>query len=155
MKEFEGKTVIVTGAGRATLKNGDPGSIGYGIDIAFAKQGANLVITGRNPKKLEGAKDEIEQTFGTRVLPVQADIAHGKDNESTVQGVVDKTIAEFGQIDALVNVAQASASGVSLADHTMEQFDLALYSGLYSTFLYMQKCFPHLKETREIGRAHV
>lgn len=148
MESFEGKTVIVTGAGRAALKNGEPGSIGYGIDIAFAKLGANLVITGRNVEKLKGAKDEIEQKFNTQVLALQANIAQGQDNESIVQSVVDKTIERFGRIDALVNVAQASASGVTLADHTLEQFDLALYSGLYSTFLYMQKCYPHLKETK-------
>ena len=47
---FTGKTVIVTGGGKATLKDGSAGSIGYGIDIAFAKEGANLVITGRDRK---------------------------------------------------------------------------------------------------------
>ena len=43
----------------------------------------------------------------------------------------------FGRIDVLINNAQASASGVTLADHTTEQFDLAVYSGLYATFHYM------------------
>ena len=148
MKDFEGKTVIVTGAGKATLKNGDAGSIGFGIDIAFAKRGANLVITGRNMDKLNGAKKDIESKYGVQVLPLQADVSASNNNEEIVQGVVDKTIAEFGRIDALVNVAQASASGVSIEDHTMDQFNLALYSGLYATFLYMQKCYPHLKETK-------
>ena len=148
MKDFEGKTVIVTGAGKATLKNGDAGSIGFGIDIAFAKRGANLVITGRNMDKLNGAKKDIESKYGVQVLPLQADVSASNNNEEIVQGVVDKTIAEFGRIDALVNVAQASASGVSIKDHTMDQFNLALYSGLYATFLYMQKCYPHLKETK-------
>lgn len=148
MKDFEGKTVIVTGAGKATLKNGDAGSIGFGIDIAFAKRGANLVITGRNMDKLNGAKKDIESKYGVKVLPLQADVSASNNNEEIVQGVVDKTIAEFGRIDALVNVAQASASGVSIKDHTMDQFNLALYSGLYATFLYMQKCYPHLKETK-------
>ena len=36
MGYFEGKTVIVTGGGKATLKDGSAGSIGYGIDVAFA-----------------------------------------------------------------------------------------------------------------------
>ena len=148
MGYFTGKTVIVTGAGRATLKNGDPGSIGYGIGIAFAKEGANLVITGRNVAKLEAAKEELEREYGIEVLAVQADISAGGDNEATVQNVVDQTIAKFGRIDALVNNAQASASGVTIADHTMDQFNLALYSGLYSAFLYMQKCYPYLKETK-------
>lgn len=51
-----GKTAIITGAGRAVLSDGSCGSIGYGIATAFAKEGANLVITGRNVKKLEEAK---------------------------------------------------------------------------------------------------
>ena len=46
-----GKTAIITGAGRAVLKDGSCGSIGYGIATAYAKEGANLVITGRNVKK--------------------------------------------------------------------------------------------------------
>ena len=45
-------------------------------------------------------------------------------------------------------VSQASASGVTLADHTTEQFDLAIYSGLYATFYYMQACYPYFKETQ-------
>ena len=148
MGKFEGKTVVITGGGRAVLKDGRPGSIGYGTAIAFAREGADLVITGRNTAKLESAKEGLEREFGVAVLPVQADVEAGADNEATVQNVVDKAIGRFGRIDALVNNAQASASGVTLADHTMAQFDLAIYSGLYATFLYMQKCYPHLKRTR-------
>lgn len=145
---FTGKTVIVTGGGKATLKDGSAGSIGYGIDIAFAKEGANLVITGRNVAKLEAAKESLEAEYGVSVLPVAADVSAGQDNEAVVQNVIDQATAKFGRIDALVNNAQASASGVTIADHTMDQFDLAIYSGLYATFLYMQKAYPHLKETR-------
>ena len=65
-----------------------------------------------------------------------------------MQNVIDETIAKFGRIDVLINNAQASASGVTLADHTTEQFDLALYSGLYAAFYYMKACYPHLKETK-------
>ena len=145
---FDGKTVIVTGGGKATLKDGAAGSIGYGIDIAFAKEGANLVITGRNVAKLEDAKESLEAEYGIKVLPVQADVSAGQDNEAVVQNVIDKAIEEFGRIDAVVNNAQASASGVTIADHTMDQFNLAIYSGLYATYLYMQKAYPHLKETK-------
>ena len=143
-----GKTAIITGAGRAVLKDGSCGSIGYGIDIAFAKEGANLVITGRNVAKLEAAKESLEAEYGVKVLPVQADVSAGQDNEAVVQNVIDKAIEEFGRIDAVVNNAQASASGVTIADHTMDQFNLAIYSGLYATYLYMQKAYPHLKETK-------
>ena len=51
MSFLKGKTAIITGAGKAVLTDGNCGSIGYGIATAYAKEGANLVLTGRNLKK--------------------------------------------------------------------------------------------------------
>ena len=48
----------------------------------------------------------------------------------------------------LINNAQASASGVSIADHTTEQFNLAMYSGLYAAFYYMKACYPYLAKSK-------
>lgn len=144
---LKNKTAIITGGGRAVLSDGTCGSIGYGIATAYAKEGANLVLTGRNKQKLDDAKEELERLYGIKVLSVQADVSAESDNEATVQRVVDAAIEEFGRIDVLINNAQASASGVPLADHTTAQFDLALYSGLYATFYYMKACYPHLKKT--------
>ena len=113
-----GKTAIITGAGRAVLSDGRCGSIGYGIATAYAKEGANLVITGRNVQKLTDAKEELERLYGIKVLPVQADVSAGADNKAVVDNVVKQAIDTFGRIDVLINNAQASASGVTLADHT-------------------------------------
>ena len=148
MSFLKGKTAIITGAGRAVLSDGRCGSIGYGIAAAYAKEGANLVITGRNVKKLTDAKEELERLYHIQVLTVQADVNAGADNEAVVANVVKQAKDTFGRIDVLINNAQASASGVTLADHTTEQFDLAVYSGLYATFYYMKACYPHLKETK-------
>ena len=142
-----GKTAIITGAGRAVLKDGSCGSIGYGIATAYAKEGANLVITGRNVKKLEAAKQELESLYGIKVLTVQADVCAGGDNEATVANVVKQAVDTFGGIQVLINNAQASASGVPLTEHTTEQFDLAIYSGLYAAFYYMKACYPYLAES--------
>ncbi len=143
-----GKTAIITGAGRAVLSDGRCGSIGYGIATAYAKEGANLVITGRNLQKLEAAKEELERLYGIKVLTLQADVNEGADNEAVVNGVIKAAIDTFGRIDVLINNAQASASGVKIEDHTTEQFNLAMFSGLYATFYYMKACYPHLKETK-------
>lgn len=145
---LKGKTAIITGAGRAVLSDGRCGSIGYGIATAYAKEGANLVITGRNVKKLEDAKEELERLYGIQVLILQADVNAGADNEAVVENVVKQTVETFGGIDVLINNAQASASGVALAEHTTDQFNLALYSGLYATFHYMKACYPHLVKSR-------
>ena len=105
-----GKTAVITGGGRAVLSDGGCGSIGYGIAVAYAKEGANLVITGRNVKKLEDAKEELERLYGVNVLPVQADVSKDGDNEKVVRNVVDRAVETFGGIDVLINNAQASAS---------------------------------------------
>lgn len=137
MKQMDGKTVIITGGGKG-------GGIGYGISTAFAREGANLVITGRNTAKMDAAKEELEKLYGIKVLTVQAD---GGD-EDQVKNVIDSAVKTFGKIDVLINNAQNSASGVMLADHTKEDFDRAIYSGLYATFFYMKHAFPYLKETK-------
>ena len=138
---FDGKVAIITGGGKAK-------SIGYGIATAYAKEGANLVLTGRNEQKLLDAKEELENLYHIKVLAMQADVTPDDVSEERVKNVVKKTIETFGRIDVLINNAQASASGVTLADHSTEQFDLALYSGLYAAFYYMQACYPYLKETK-------
>ena len=138
---LDGKVAIITGGGKAK-------AIGYGIAVAYAKEGANLVITGRNEQKLLDAKEELEREYKIKVLPVVADVENSKASEKKVKSVVEKAIKKFGHIDVLVNNAQASASGVPLAEHTVEQFDLAIYSGLYAAFLYMRECYPYLKQTQ-------
>lgn len=135
MKKMEDKVVIITGGGKG---------IGFGISTAFAKEGANLVITGRTEGTLNDAKEKLEKDNGIKVLAITAD--GGKEED--VKKVIDKTIEEFGKIDAIVNNAQASKSGVLLADHTKEDFDLAIYTGLYGAFNYMKLGFPYLKESK-------
>ena len=147
MGHLQGKTAIITGAGKAVLSDGRCGSIGYGIATAYAKEGCNLVITGRNVEKLEEAKKDLESQYGIQVLIMAADVNADADNQEVVNRVVEATIKKFGRIDVLINNAQASASGVTLADHTKDQFDLAMYSGLYAAFWYMKACYPFLNET--------
>lgn len=145
---LKGKVAIITGAGKALLSDGRCGSIGYGIATAYAKEGANLVITGRNEEKLAAAKEDLESKYSIKVLALKADICPQNNNEEIVENVVNRTIEEFGRIDVLINNAQASASGVSLAEHTTEQFQLAMYSGLYAAFYYMKACYPHLAKSQ-------
>ena len=135
MKRLEGNVTIITGGGKG---------IGYGMAEAFAEAGSNLVITGRTLSRLEAAKEKLEATYGIKVLPIVAD---GADEEA-IKNVVARTIAEYGKIDTLVNNAQVSKSGLPLVEHTKEDFDLAIYSGLYAAFFYMRECHPYLKESR-------
>lgn len=135
MKRLEGNVTIITGGGKG---------IGYGLAQAFAEAGSNLVITGRTLSRLESAKERLEAEYGIKVLPIVADGA----DESAIKEVVAQTIATFGKIDTLVNNAQVSKSGLPLIEHTKEDLDLSIHSGLYAAFFYMRECHPYLKESK-------
>ena len=94
--------------------------------------------------KLEKAKAALEAEYGIQVCIVTAD----GGNEEQVKNAIETGVKAFGHLDAVVNNAQNSASGVKLVDHTKEDFDKAVYSGLYATFFYMKHAFPYLKETK-------
>ena len=135
MKRLEENVTIITGGGKG---------IGYGLAQAFAEAGSNLVITGRTLSRLESAKERLEAEYGVKVLPIVAD---GED-ESAIKDVVAQTIATFGKINTLVNNAQVSKSGLPLIEHTKEDLDLSIHSGLYAAFFYMRECHPYLKESK-------
>ena len=134
MKRLEGNVTIITGGGKG---------IGYGLAEAFAREGSNLVITGRTLSRLESAKERLEAAYGVEVLPIVAD---GADEEA-IKNVVAKTIERFGKITTLINNAQVSKSGLPLVEHTREDIDLAINSGIYAVFFYMRECYPYLKES--------
>ena len=135
MKRLEGNVTLITGGGKG---------IGFGLATAFAKEGSDLVITGRTESRLLSAKERLEKEYGIRVLPIVADGA----DEQNVKNVVKSALEHFGKINTLINNAQVSKSGVPLVQHTKEDFDLAICSGLYATFFYMRECFPALKEVK-------
>lgn len=135
MKRFKGKVTLITGGGKG---------IGFGLATAFAREGSNLVITGRNMERLNSAKERLEKEWNVEVLPIVADGA----DEAAVKMVVREAYNKFGRIDTLINNAQASKSGLPLIEHSREDFDLAILSGIYGAFFYMRECFPYLKQTK-------
>lgn len=135
MKRLEENVTIITGGGKG---------IGYGLAQAFAEAGSNLVITGRTLSRLESARQRLEAEYGVKVLPIVADGA----DEAAIKDVVAQTIDTFGKINTLVNNAQVSKSGLPLIEHTKEDIDLAIHSGLYAAFFYMRECHPYLKESK-------
>ena len=135
MKRLEKNVTLITGGGKG---------IGFGLASAFAREGSNIVITGRTESRLIEAKKKLENQYGIEVLAIVAD---GADEEQ-IKGVISQTIGKFGKINTLINNAQASSSGLPLIEHTKKDIDLAINSGLYATFFYMREAYPYLKETR-------
>ena len=88
---LKGKTVIVTGGAS---------NIGRGISHAFAKEGSNLVIADIDDVQAEKVKQECDAFGGGgRTIAIKTDVT----NWESIQGMVKKTLEEFGSIDVLVN----------------------------------------------------
>ncbi len=126
------------------LLTGGGGGIARGVARAFAREGADIILVDIRPEGMERTKKELEDEFGTNVLCLVAD----GSKEEEVKAAVDEGVAHFGQLNTLINSAQASAAGVPLVEQTKEQFDIAINTGLYATFYYMKHAFPYLKETQ-------
>lgn len=129
------KVALITGGGKG---------IGYDVARAFAKENYNLVITGRTQKTLEDTAKEINKEFKVDVLQIVADGGIEKD----IKNVLEQVKSKFGRLDVLINNAQASKSGLTIEQHTKEDFDLAINSGLYAVFFYMRECLELLKESK-------
>ena len=144
---LEGKTAIITGAGFAALKDGSAGSIGYGIATAYAKEGANLVITGRNVKKLETAKEKLEAEYGIQVLCVAADVNAGADNQAVVQNVIDQAIEKFGRIDVLICNAGISMRAL-FDDVDLEVLHRLMDVNFWGTVNCCKYALPYLQQSK-------
>jgi NAD(P)-dependent dehydrogenase (short-subunit alcohol dehydrogenase family) len=131
-RSLEGRVALITGAGQG---------IGLAIAKAFASAGARLAITGRDAEKIERAAERLV-ALGAEVITLPGDVGKRSVAKDNVAAVVQR----FGQIDVLVNNAQASVPGVPLADIDDDMVALSMESGLYGSLYHMQAAFPHMKE---------
>ena len=91
--------------GRTAIVTGGSGGIGRACALAFAKAGANIVIASLPPESIPPVVQEIE-AVGVQGLGLAIDVSE----EAQVKSLIDQTLAKFGRIDALINVAGGSYS---------------------------------------------
>lgn len=131
---LKGKTALITGASR---------NIGRAIALAFAAEGADLVLNTRvNGEELEVVATECMKT-GVRALPVLADIA----DAAAVESMVEQGLGEFGAIDVLVCNA-AIRPHKALTETSLEDWHRVLAVDLHSAFYLARAVLPAMKERR-------
>lgn len=120
---FTGRTALVTGAGSG---------IGRAIALAFASEGAQVVVAGRRQEPLDETVALIEQAGG-KALAVTADVT----NTADVQALVDAAVDRFGSLDVAVNNAGVFRGG-PLADLSEEDWRTQLDTNVTGVFLALQ-----------------
>jgi len=131
---LEGKKAVITG--------GDSG-IGRAVAIAFAREGADVLIAYL-PDEEEDAQETAKWVTeaGRKAVTVAGDLRE----EEQCQEVIDRAVADLGGIDILVNnAAFQMAQPGGIEDITTEQFDRVLKTNLYAMFWLCKKAVPHLK----------
>ena len=136
---LEGKKTIVTG--------GDSG-IGRAVAIAYAREGADVLITHLDAEE-EDARETVRlvEEAGRKAVAVAVDLRE----EAACTEVVETAVREFGRVDVLVsNAAYQMSQDGGIADITTEQFDRVMKTNVYALFWLAKAAVPHMPEGSSI-----
>jgi len=128
-------------AGRKAIITGADSGIGRAVAIAFAREGADVLISYLNEH--EDAKETARyvEEAGRKAVLVPGDI----QEEEHCKQIVKKALDEFGQVDILVNNAAFQMSHQSLQELTAEELDRTFRTNIYAMFYLCKAAEPHLK----------
>lgn len=134
MKRFEGKSVIITGAGSG---------LGEAAAVRLAEEGAQLVLVDLNAEGLERTKRLVlEVAPEAEVELVTGNVAKPEDADA----YVNRTLERFGKIDAFFNNAGIEGKQNLTEDFTLEEFERVLAVNLTGVFLGMERVLKHMRE---------
>ncbi len=119
--DLTGRVAVVTGGSRG---------LGREMVLAFAEQGADVVIASRKLGNCEELAVEVAERFGRRALPVQCHVGHWEQ----VDRLADTAYAEFGRVDILVNNAGMSPLYDSITSITEDLYDKVMDVNLKGVF---------------------
>lgn len=129
---LDGKTAIITGAGRG---------LGRAMSVALAGAGADVVVTARTKTEIDETADLVRGT-GRRALAITCDVT----DSSSVNAMIEATVAEFGRIDVLVNNAGGYTVGYNdqLTDITDETWRIGIDTNLTGAVYCCRAAIPHM-----------
>jgi 3-oxoacyl-[acyl-carrier protein] reductase len=134
MENLKGKKAIITGGSRG---------LGKATALAFAKEGIDVAITGRNERKLQETVSEIK-ALGVNAMYAMFNVG----NYEEVQKGIKDIIANFGSVDILVNNAGIAAFG-SLKDMQVEQWSEIIQTNVMGMYFVTKEVLPYLIDKNE------
>jgi NAD(P)-dependent dehydrogenase (short-subunit alcohol dehydrogenase family) len=126
------KVALVTGASQG---------LGRALALAFAEEGARVVVNARSDESVRPVAGEVEGA-GAEVLAVAADVSR----EAEVERLVRETVERFGRIDVLVNNAGLLGPRVGVEDYPEDEWRRVLAANLTGPYLVSKAAIPHLSE---------
>jgi len=127
------QVAIITGVSHA-------GQVGYALAAAFAREGALLAISARNAERVNARAQEL-RAEGARVIAIPADLTTEEGPNSLIQG----TLAAYGRINILVNLAGGLTKYGPSAELTLAEWEAELNNNLRSAYLCTRAVWPIMK----------
>lgn len=126
---------------RVALITGGDSGIGRATAIAFAREGADVVIAYLEED--QDAQDTVEwvEKAGRRGIAIAGDVG----NHAHCRSLVDKTMQEFGRLDILVNNAAHQASFTELDDITAEEWEATFQTNIHAMFYLCKEATKHMQ----------
>ena len=126
--------------GKAALITGGDSGIGRAVALAFAREGADILISYLNEESDAQETVRIVQKEGRKCIAIGGDI----QEESHCKHLVERAVSEFGKIDILVNNAAFQMTRESLEEISSEEFDRTFKTNIYATFYLSKAAVPHM-----------
>ena len=133
---LEGKVAMVTGASQG---------LGRALALAYAREGAMLVINSRNYESIRDVVEEIH-SLGVEVLGIGADVTSSSD----VEDFVDVAVEHYDRIDVLVNNAGLLGPRVAIEEYPEDEWRRVLDANLTGPFLVSKAAIPYMREGASI-----
>jgi hypothetical protein len=131
--KLTGKAAVITG--------GDSG-IGRAVALAFAREGADVLISYLSEEADARETARVVEAAGRRCVAVAGDISE----EAHCRAIVDRAVEEFGKVDILVNNAAFQMTREDISEISTEEFDRTLKTNLYAMFWLTKAAVPHMPE---------
>ena len=129
---LEGKVAMITGASQG---------LGRALALAFAREGARVVINSRSEETIRPVAEEA-QSLGAEVLALAADVSRSADGERLVSAAAER----YGRIDVLVNNAGVLGPRVPIEEYPEDEWRRVIDANLTGPFLVTKAAIPHMPE---------
>jgi NAD(P)-dependent dehydrogenase (short-subunit alcohol dehydrogenase family) len=128
-------------AGKAAIITGADSGIGRAVAIAFAREGADILISYlQEHPDAKQTQHWVEQA-GRRAILMPGDVA----DETYCQSVINRTVREFGKLDILINNAAMQRTHESIEEISSEEWDRTFRTNIYSMFYLSKAALRHMR----------
>ncbi len=132
--------------GKAALITGADSGIGRAVALAFAREGADVLISYLDEGEDAQETVRVVREAGRKAVAVAGDISQ----EAHCQQLVQRAIQEFGKLDILVNNAAFQRTYGSITEIPAEELQYTFATNIFSMFYLCKAAMPHLKEGASI-----